>query len=271
VSDAEISFAESQDAVEALAERARRGRVPIHLAIIPDGNRRWAEERGLPPVEGHRAGFEVSKRLSRFCRRIGIHTVTLWAFSTENWKRSREEIEALMSLFEQWLRELLPEAIEEEVRVIHLGRREGVPESMRSHATAAGFDKGLPISLLEAIDEIEEKTSHYDRNVINLAINYGGADEVQRAVQRMLELARMNASDPEKLSVVDFLDTAGQPHPEPDLIWRTSGEQRFSGFLPLQSSYAEFTFTHRHFPDLTEADVVLAVEDFSGRARRFGG
>jgi undecaprenyl diphosphate synthase len=262
---------ESSDAVEVLAERARQGRVPVHLAIIPDGNRRWAEENGLPPVEGHRAGFEVSKRLSRFCRRIGIHTVTLWAFSTENWKRPREEIEALMSLFEQWLRELLPEAIEEEVRVIHLGRRDGVPENMRSYAAAAGFDKGLPASLLDAIDEIQEKTAHYDQNVINLAINYGGADEVQRAVQRMLEQARLNGSDPDLLPVVDFLDTSGQPHPEPELVWRTSGEQRFSGFMPLQSSYAEFTFTHRHFPELTEADVVEAVEDFSGRARRFGG
>ena len=271
MSGAEASQAGSHDAIAELAERARKGRVPVHLAIIPDGNRRWAEENGFPPVEGHRAGFEVSKRLSRFCRRIGIHTVTLWAFSTENWKRSREEIEALMSLFEQWLRELLPEAIEEEVRVIHLGRREGVPESMRPHADKAGFDRGLPLSLLDAIDEIQEKTAHHDRNVINLAINYGGADEVQRAVQKMLEQARKNGADPYDLSVVDFLDTAGQPHPEPDLVWRTSGEQRFSGFMPLQCSYAEFTFTHRHFPELTEADVVEAVEEFSGRARRFGG
>jgi heptaprenyl diphosphate synthase len=256
-----------------IAEQAaslRDSRIPSHLAIIPDGNRRWAEAHGRPAVDGHRAGFEIAKRLARFCRRIGIHTVSIWAFSTENWRRG-PEVGALMSLFEEWLKDLLPEAIEEEVRVIHLGRKFGVPETSRADAEAAGFPNGLPDSLVAGLEEIEEKTAGFERNVINLAINYGGADEVRRAVTRLLEHSRRTESAPETLDVENFLDTAGQPHPNPDLVWRTSGERRYSGLMPIQAAYAEFAFTSHHFPDLAEADVVEAVKEYSRRIRRFGG
>jgi undecaprenyl diphosphate synthase len=253
---------ETSDAVASMAA-ARLGdaTIPHHLAVIPDGNRRWAGERGQTVMQGHRKGFEVAKNLSRFCRKIGIHTITIWAFSTENWKRSADQVSALMALYEEWLTDLLAEAIEEEVRVVHLGRLDGLPEGTEEVAAAAGFPSGLPESLKRAIVEIEDKTESFERNLINLAINYGGADEVQRAI------AKMSPGD----SIADFLDTAGQPHPNPDIVWRTSGEMRSSGFLPLQSAYAEMVFTPKFFPSLTEEDVVDTVLEYSARIRRFGG
>jgi undecaprenyl diphosphate synthase len=257
--------------VSAPEARLAGAKIPAHLAVIPDGNRRWATDHGLGPVQGHRQGFEVAKRLARFCRRIGIHTTTVWAFSTENWRRGPLEVAALMALYEEWIHDLLPEAIEEEVRVVHIGRREGLPAGVEEAAAEAGFGDGLPPSLREVIEELEAKTLSFQRNVINLAINYGGADEIQRAVVRMLEFSATTGADPAELDVTTFLDTAGQPHPNPDLVWRTSGEFRSSGFLPLQSAYAEMVFTPKYFPELTEEDVVEAVLEYSARVRRFGG
>lgn len=222
-------------------------------------------------MDGHRAGFEVAKRLSRFCREIGIHTVTIWAFSTENWRRPADQVSALMALYAQWLTDLLPEAIEQEVRVIHLGRLEGVPEEARTAAEAAGHPDGLPESLRIALNEIEAKTAFFNHNVINLAINYGGADEVQRAASRLLADAQSTGQDPADLDIHHYLDTGSQPHPNPDILWRTSGEFRISGFLPLQSAYSEMIFTPKYFPELTEQDVVDAVLEYSARIRRFGG
>jgi undecaprenyl diphosphate synthase len=262
---------DSDDEDQRLLERLRGSRIPRHFAVIPDGNRRWAEQRGLSPVQGHREGFEVTKNLSRFCRKLGIHTFTVWAFSTENWKRQTAEVAALMALFEEWLRDLLPEAVEEEVKVVHVGRKEGLASISVEAATEAGFPSGLPDSLREAIDEVEQKTIGFERNVINLAVNYGGADEIQRAMLRLLDHAHRANIDAAELQITDFLDTAGQPHPSPDLIWRTSGELRLSGFMPLQSSYAELAFTPKHFPDLGKVDLIEAIEEYSSRIRRFGG
>lgn len=256
------------------ADGARRlvrlagAKIPAHLGIIPDGNRRWAAQRHESLVNGYRAGFEVAKRLSRFTREIGIHTVTVWAFSTENWRRGPEVVPVLMTLFEEWIQDLMDEAVEKEVRVVHLGRKLGVPENSRADAAAAGYPLGLPETLVRAIEEIEEKTAGYEKNVINLAINYGGMDEVARALGQMLESHTPGYSGP--FAIEDFLDTAGQPHPNPDLVWRTSGEFRLSGFLPLQSAYSEIVFTPKFFPDLTEEDVIDAVIEYSARARRFG-
>ena len=251
------------------AERLAGAQIPRHLAVIPDGNRRWAVEQGLPPIEGHRQGFEVARRLARFCRRVGIHTVTLWAFSTENWKRSPEEVAALFQLYESWILDLIPEAVEEEVRVVHIGRRDGAPLGMAEAASRAGFPGGLPPSLLAALDEIVGVTGHFERSMISLALNYGGADELQRAARRMLDAAGAGA-DPESLLLGDFLDTAGHPHPNPDIVWRTSGEYRSSGFLPLQAAYAELVFTTKYCPEVDEDDVVDAVLEYSARVRRFG-
>ena len=253
------------------AARLAGARIPTHLAVIPDGNRRWAWQHGIPPIEGHRRGFDAARRLSRFCRRIGIHTVTLWAFSTENWKRSPVEVAGLFGLYESWIRDLLPEAVEEEVRVVHIGRRDGPPLGMEEAAALAGFPGGLPDSLLDAVDEITARTARFERNVISLAINYGGADELHRSVARLLAHAARSGVDPGTLVLGDFLDTAGHPYPNPDIVWRTSGEYRSSGFLPLQAAYAELIFTTKYCPDVTEDDVVDAVLAYSARTRRFGG
>ena len=246
-------------------------RIPHHLAIIPDGNRRWAAQRDRSVTAGHRAGFEVAKKLSRYCRRIGIHTATFWAFSTENWRRLPHEVSALLALYEEWIADLLPEAIEEQVRVVHVGRLVGVPEGLERDAADAGFATGLPESLQSALADIEQKTATFERNVVNLAINYGGADEMKRAIRRLVDHATLTAQDPGTLEVDDFLDTAGQPYPNPDIVWRTSGELRTSGFLPLQSTYAELVFTPKLFPDLTDQDVLETVLEYSARVRRFGG
>jgi len=255
----------------ALKRRLEDLTVPNHLAVIPDGNRRWAAELGLSVMEGHRAGFEVAKSLSRFCRRIGIHTLTIWAFSTENWKRDAAQVSALMALYEDWLTELLAEAIEEEVRVIHLGRLEGLPKGATGPAAAAGFPEGLPISLQQGLIDIENKTAGHERNVINLAINYGGEDEVSRAVGKLIRDSNLREGNHDGLDLANFLDTAGQLHPNPDVVWRTSGEMRSSGFLPLQSAYAELVFSPKFFPALTEEDVLEMVAEYSARIRRFGG
>ncbi|GAC1373333.1 MAG: isoprenyl transferase [Actinomycetota bacterium] len=253
------------------AERLVGARIPAHLAVIPDGNRRWAWERGLSPIEGHRKGFEVARRLSRFARRVGIHTVTLWAFSTENWKRSPEEVAALFQLYESWILDLLPEAVEEKTQVLHIGRRHGPPLGMADEAARAGFPDGLPPPLLAAIDKIEAETAQFCDNAINLAINYGGADEIQRAFGRLLVYATQAGLDPLALDPADFLDTTGQAHPNPDLVWRTSGEYRSSGFLPLQAAYAELVFNAKYCPDIDEDDVADAILEYSARVRRFGG
>jgi undecaprenyl diphosphate synthase len=245
--------------------------VPKHLAVIPDGNRRWALKSGITLTQGHRAGFEVAKQLSRFCRRIGIHTTTVWAFSTENWRRSHQEVSGLLALFDEWIHDLLPEAIKEEVRVIHVGRLDGVPEGSEQAAADAGYPEGLPIPLREALQDIVSRTRSFNRNVVNLAINYGGADEIKRATTRLVRYVQTTGADPESLKLESFLDTAGQPYPNPDIVWRTSGEIRSSGFLPIQSAYSELVFTRKLFPELTEEDVLETLLDYSARIRRFGG
>ncbi len=245
--------------------------VPKHLAVIPDGNRRWALARGKTLTQGHREGFEVAKKLSRFCRRIGIHTTTVWAFSTENWRRPHAEVTGLLALFEEWIHDLLPEAIKEEVRVIHVGRLDGVPEESERAASDAGYPDGLPLALREALQDIVARTHTFNRNVVNLAINYGGADEIKRALARLVRHVQTTGADPDSLELETFLDTAGQPYPNPDIVWRTSGEIRSSGFLPIQSAYSELVFTPKLFPDLTEEDVVDTLLQNSARIRRFGG
>lgn len=261
------SATKTKDAQERLAGAT----IPLHLAVIPDGNRRWASEHGVPAIEGHRTGFEIARNLARFCRDIGIHTVTLWAFSTENWRRSPEEVAALMTLYEHWLTELLDEAVEEGVRIVHLGRLEGLPDNVRDAGRDAGFPDGLPPPLKEAIRRAEARTAGFDGNVINVAINYGGADEIQRAVARLLAHAEMTGQEAASLDIEAFLDTANQRYPNPDVVLRTSGEFRSSGFLPLQSAYAEMIFTPKYFPSLDRDDVVDIVLEYSARVRRFGG
>jgi undecaprenyl diphosphate synthase len=228
-------------------------KVPDHIAIIPDGNRRWARARGLHTLTGHRKGFERAVELGRAARRMGVHTVTLWGFSTENWDRTKEEISYLMKLYEKLIDDYLGEADKDGVKIVHLGRKDRIPKS-----------------LLKKILYAEERTKNNKKYISNIAIDHGGHDDIIRAVQKMIR----DKVAPEKIDKTLFekyLDTHAQPYPYVDLIIRTSGEQRTSGFLLWQSGYAETYWEHDHFPDFTPEKLREAILDYSRRRRRFGG
>ena len=229
-----------------------RSLLPNHIAIIPDGNRRWAKTRALPTLEGHRRGFEAARKIVRHAREAGIHTLTLWAFSTENWTRTKEEVSYLMKLYAQMTDKFLDEAVKDEVRVVHLGRKDRIPEF-----------------LLKRIKDGEEKTKKFTRNILNIALDYGGRDEIIRAIKK-IPSSKFKIQNLGEQSFEKYLDTAGQPYPNPDIIIRTSGEMRTSGLMIWQAAYAEFYFLQKHFPDLIEKDIDNALEEFAKRQRRFG-
>lgn len=227
--------------------------VPNHIAIIPDGNRRWARARGLYTLEGHKKGFESAVKLARAARQWGVHTVTLWGFSTENWDRTTKEINYLMKLYERLVDDYLKEAKKDDVKIVHLGRRDRLPKS-----------------LLAKIDKAQSETKHNKSYIMNIAIDYGGHDDIIRAVQRMIS-DEVEAEEVDKKLFESYLDTHDQPYPYVDLMIRTSGEQRTSGLLLWQSTYTEYYFENDHFPDFTPEKLREAILDFSRRRRRFGG
>ncbi|MDR1520017.1 MAG: di-trans,poly-cis-decaprenylcistransferase [Planctomycetota bacterium] len=228
---------------------------PRHVAFIMDGNGRWAEARGLPRALGHRAGAETVRRVTSFARRRGIPFLTLYAFSTENWSRPREEVDALMELLSSFLAAELPALLENGVRLKILGDRTGLSEGLRQRLAAG-----------------EERTVGLTGLTLSLAINYGGRDECLRAArlaaERLAALGRgMESLDQEFFAAC--LDTAGMP--DPDLIIRTAGEMRLSNFLIWQAAYAELFFTRRTWPDFSDADFEEAILEYGKRARKFGG
>lgn len=223
-----------------------------HIAIIPDGNRRWAKEHNLPTFEGHRRGFNVAVKIGRKIRSMGVHTLTMWAFSTENWNRTKDEVTYLMKMYEKFIEKNLKEAMKEKIRIIHLGRKDRISKK-----------------LLEKIQNSEEKTKDFENYVLNIALDYGGRDEVIRAIQRISK-QNINLNNLTIEQFNNFLDTVNQPYPNPDLIIRTSGEMRTSGLMIWQAAYAEYIFLNKHFPDLNEKDIEEAVEEYSKRQRRFG-
>ncbi|MEK7610958.1 MAG: polyprenyl diphosphate synthase [Patescibacteria group bacterium] len=242
--------------------------IPHHIAIIPDGNRRWAKQNGLPAFEGHRQGFNQVVPLIQAARKMGIHTLTLWAFSTENWNRDRAEIDYLMKLYVKLIDTNLKQAKKEGARIYHLGRKDRLPET-----------------LVNKIIRAENGTAKNTKYVLNIALDYGGQDEILRATEKIVK-----AINDKKIIVEDlwktesnhpgspplylyrrFLDTRLQPYPYPDLIIRTSGEQRLSGLLSWQAAYAELYFEKDHFPDFTPEKLKTAIEAYSQRQRRFGG
>ncbi len=227
--------------------------IPHHIAIIPDGNRRWARARGQYTLQGHKAGFEQAVKLGRAARKIGVHTFTLWGFSTENWDRSPQEVNYIMKLYVRLIDDYLKEAEEDQVRLIHLGRKDRIPKF-----------------LLEKITYAEEKTKHYKKFVANLAIDYGGHDEIIRGVKKMIHDGVSEAEIDKKL-FEKYLDTKNQPYPYVDLLIRTSGEQRTSGLLLWQMEYAEMYWEEGHFPDFSVEKLGNAIVDYSRRRRRFGG
>lgn len=230
----------------------RGTKIPDHIAIILDGNRRWARARGLEPWEGHKAGYLAVRKLAKAARKFGVHTFTMWAFSTENWERSPQEIEQIMNLLRRGLREFEKEAHEDKVRLIHLGRKDRFPKDIAKRLVS-----------------MEQSTKNYDK-ILNLALDYGGRDEILRATKRIINDGISADKIDEKL-FESYLDTAGQPYPNPDLFIRTSGEQRTSGLLPWQMSYTEYYFEQDHLPDFTPEKLKEAILDFSRRRRRFGG
>lgn len=229
-------------------------KVPDHLAIIPDGNRRWARARGLAPVEGHKAGAKRLKELTQAARDLGIHTLSFWGLSTENWReRSKKEVDFLIQLISGLVSEHLKEAKKEGVRVVHLGRKDR-----------------LPALLLRKIEKAESETEKNNKHIFNIALDYNGRDEIVRAVQKIVADGVKQESIDEKL-LDSYMDTRDQPYPFPDLIIRTSGEQRTSGILAWQSQYAETYWEEDNFPDFTPEKLRDAIVDYSRRRRRFGG
>lgn len=227
-------------------------KVPDHIAMIMDGNRRWARARGMKPWEGHKAGYEAIKKIARAARGMGVNTFTIWAWSTENWERSEKEIGEIMKLLSFGLAEMEPELMKDKVRLVHLGRKDRLPKEAR-----------------EQIARLEKKTRDFGNYTFNIAIDYGGHDELLRAVRKVIS-SQLSVDSLDAKTFEKYLDTADQPYPYVDLFIRTSGEQRTSGLLPWQMDYAEYYFEPDHLPDFTPEKLREAVLDFSRRRRRFG-
>jgi len=230
-------------------------RIPEHIGIIMDGNGRWAKAKGYPRTLGHKAGVETIRRVLKEAQRLGVKYITLYAFSTENWKRPKEEVGALMKLLVQYFRSELNELHENGVVV-----------------NTIGDISKLPKECIKEIEIAKEKTKNNTGIVMNLALNYGGRDEIVRAVKSLVKDAVEGKILPEEIdekSIERYLYTAKMP--DPDMIIRPSGEQRLSNFLLWQCAYSEFWYSDINWPDFTEQDLRKAIFDFQNRDRRFGG
>jgi undecaprenyl diphosphate synthase len=228
---------------------------PDHIAIIMDGNGRWAKARGLPRAAGHRAGVEALRATVRAIGELGINWLTVYAFSSENWSRPKSEVSDLMGLLKHFIRRDLAELHNNGVRVRVIGGREGLEPEIGSLLHEA-----------EALTALNRK-----RNLV-IAFNYGGRDEIARACRRIAEAVKageLQAEDIDEDAISARLDTAEIP--DPDLVIRTSGEQRMSNFLPWQSAYSELVFVPCYWPDFGRAQLLEAVETYASRERRFGG
>ncbi|MDW0116129.1 isoprenyl transferase [Sporosarcina thermotolerans] len=234
---------------------ARQKTVPSHVAIIMDGNGRWAKQRNLPRVMGHHEGMKTVRKITRFANRLGIRVLTLYAFSTENWKRPRFEVDFLMKLPVEFLSTYLPELIEENVRVEMIG----------------DFS-ALPTHTQKAIKDAMDATANNDGLILNFAMNYGSRLELLNMVKAIGEMARKGEILPEDIDESLIESNLMTSHlPEPDLLIRTSGEVRLSNFMLWQLAYTEFNFTDVYWPDFNEECLLSAIEDFQSRNRRYGG
>ncbi len=232
-----------------------RSRMPAHIAIIMDGNGRWAQKRSLPRSAGHSAGTEALRAIIRECDHLGIQALTIYAFSTENWKRSKEEVGALMALLLKYFSSEIDELHEKNVCIRILGDVEGLPRAQRDAVCAA-----------------MERTGGNTGLKLNIALNYGGRDELLRAARQLARRAVETGEDPESFTQEDFaeaLDTHGLP--DVDLLIRTSGEMRLSNFLPYQTAYAEFVAVDTLWPDFDVPELHRAIAIYQSRDRRFGG
>lgn len=232
------------------------GPPPVHIGIIMDGNGRWAKNRNKPRTAGHREGLNTAKRIVKAAVEMGIRYLTLYAFSTENWRRAKEEVSFLMRLIGQHLRGELQFYRANNIRVTHMGAMEDLPRSVQKE-----------------IRDISADTAHFKGLTVNLAINYGGRDEIIRGFRRWLAQADGQAlENPEAFTEEALTACLDQPGtPDPDIIIRTGGEQRLSNFMLWQSAYTEFHYSGKLWPDWTEEDLREAIDSFQNRERRFGG
>lgn len=230
-------------------------KIPKHVAIILDGNGRWAKKRGLPRNMGHVEGCKVVEQTVEDAARLGISYLTVYGFSTENWKRPEEEVGALMQLFRYYMKRLLKVATKNNVRVKVIGER-------------SRFDADI----IEGLNKLESQTGMNTGLTFVIAVNYGSRDEIIRALKHMMGDCRDGKITPEQVDeslFSEYLDTRGIP--DPDLLIRTSGEQRLSNYLLWQSAYTEFYFTDIYWPDFNKDELIKAIEYYNSRDRRFGG
>ncbi|MCD6450695.1 MAG: di-trans,poly-cis-decaprenylcistransferase [Thermotogaceae bacterium] len=221
----------------------------MHVAIIMDGNGRWAKERGLPRIEGHRKGAEKAEKVVEWAADLGVNYISLYAFSTENWKRPWDEVRFLFNLFVSFVKRKVQKMKDKGVRIKIMGRREGLPEEV-----------------LEVWDWVEKETKNGERMTVVIALNYGGRAEILDAVNKILK------DGIEKVDEESFRKYLYIPElPDPDLVIRTSGEMRISNFLLWQIAYSELVFIKKYWPDFEKEDLIYALEEFSKRQRRFGG
>ena len=225
-----------------------------HIAIIMDGNRRWAKENNLDSSQGHKKGAEVLEEVAKYCNKIGLKYLTVYAFSTENWKRTKEEVGAIMKILELYLDRFLKTADLENIKLRILGDKDGVPENIRKKMLT-----------------MEERTKDNTGLNFNIAFNYGGRAEIVRATKIISNLVLEGKIRPDEINedmISDNLYTFGQD--DPDLVIRTSGEYRTSNFLTWQTTYSEFLFLNKYWPDFTTEDIDKAIEEFAKRSRRVG-
>ncbi len=229
--------------------------VPRHVAIVLDGNGRWAQKRGLPRTAGHAAGSENFRRIATYCRDIGMDYLTVYAFSTENWKRSEEEVSAIMGLLKKYLLEALEKMERDHIRLNFFGDLSRLPQELQDLAART-----------------LETSTHYQGFQANICLNYGGRDEIVRAAREFARRCAAGECSPDDLSEQDFSRLLFSRNiPDPDLVIRPGGELRLSNFLLWQSAYSEFYFTDVLWPDFTPEDLEKAIAAFNHRNRRFGG
>lgn len=229
--------------------------LPRHIAIIMDGNRRWAKSKGLDAKAGHKQGADTLEKIVKYANKIGIKYITVYAFSTENWKRTEEEVGALMLLLQNYLDSFFKKADTENIKIKVLGDITALSESLQ-----------------KSINKAVENTMQNTGIVFNIAFNYGGRDEIVRAVRKISEKVKSGDLEIENINeelISENLYTAGEP--DPDLLIRTSGEIRLSNFLPWQLVYSEFYFINKYWPDFTEKDLDDAIAEYQKRNRKFGG
>ncbi|MGN0929097.1 MAG: isoprenyl transferase [Alphaproteobacteria bacterium] len=229
-------------------------KIPQHIAIIMDGNGRWAKSKGLPRTVGHTNGAKAMQRVVEACKKFGVKILTVYAFSTENWNRPKEEVDFLMDLFAKYLKNQSKKLVENKIRFRVLGDK-------------SRFSKDIQESMIK----LENETRDFDEFYLNVAMNYGGRAEIVKAVKEIADEVKSGNLDINSIDEKVFenhIYTAGQP--SPDLIIRTSGEQRLSGFLLWQCSYSELYFPKTNFPDFDEEQIKLAIEEYTKRDRRYG-